>query len=106
MFATIGLATLSLMTMTREVVESNHVQTFTNGQVFYFALAFFWSNIGYDVVRELIPFTFERIHMDHSKALITGLYLLYYNLSMYWFVDQIKNNAEINEFSLHGARTM
>merc|ERR1712091_689621 len=23
------------MTMTREVVESNHVQTFTNGQVFY-----------------------------------------------------------------------
>ena len=106
MFATIGLATLSLMTMTREVVESNHVQTFTNGQVFYFALAFFWSNIGYDVVRELIPFTFERIHMDHSKALITGLYLLYYNLSMYSFVDQIKNNAEINEFSLHGARTM
>ena len=106
MFATIGLATLSLMTMTREVVESNHVQTFTNGQVFYFALAFFWSNIGYDVVRELIPFTFERIHMDHSKALITGLYLLYYNLSMYWFVDQIKNNGEINEFSLHGARTM
>ena len=106
MFATIGLATLSLMTMTREVVESNHVQTFTNGQVFYFALAFFWSNIGYDVVRELIPFTFERIHMDHSKALITGLYLLYYNLSMYWFVDQIKNNGDINEFSLHGARTM
>tara|TARA_B100001758_G_scaffold127805_2_gene109882 strand:+ start:9521 stop:11734 length:2214 start_codon:yes stop_codon:yes gene_type:complete len=106
MFATIGLATLSLMTMTREVVESNHVQTFTNGQVFYFALAFFWSNIGYDVVRELIPFTFERIHMDHSKALITGLYLLYYNLSMYWFVDQIKDNAEINQFSLHGARTM
>tara|TARA_B100001758_G_scaffold241882_1_gene249319 strand:- start:10877 stop:13027 length:2151 start_codon:yes stop_codon:yes gene_type:complete len=106
MFVTIGLATLSFMTMTREVVESNHVQTFTNGQLFYFALAFFWSNIGYDVVRELIPFTFEKIHMDHSKILITGLYLVYYNLTMYYFVDQIKNNGEINEFTLHGARTM
>jgi len=106
MFVTIGLATLSLMTMTREVVESNHVQTFNNGQLFYFALAFFWSNIGYDVVRELIPFTFEKIHMDHSKILITGLYLVYYNFNMWSFVDQVKNSGEINEFSLHGARTM
>lgn len=105
MFFTIGLTTLSFMTMTRETVESNHVQTFTNGQVFYFALAFFWSNISYDVVRELIPFTFERVHMDHSKVVITLLYLLYYNVNMNLFADQMKSNRHINHFSLHSAHS-
>jgi len=105
MFFTIGLTTLSFMTMTRETVESNHVQTFTNGQVFYFALAFFWSNISYDVVRELIPFTFERVHMDHSKVVITLLYLLYYNVNMNLFADQMKSNNRINHFSLHSAHS-
>ena len=67
------------------------IQTFLNGQLFYFTFAYFWSNVGYDILRELIPFTFEQIHVDASKIIITSIYLFFYCFNVNWM-----NNFTIN----------
>lgn len=101
-FASVLLASVAYLTMTREVVESNVVQAFMNGQLFYFILAFFWSNVGYDIVRELVPFTFEHEgSLNYAKMSITLGYLIYYNINLYWLQDAVYDSGEFSEYALH-----
>ena len=103
-FFTVLLTTVAFLTMTRETTESNLVQSYMNGQLFYFALAFFWSNIGYDMLRELVPFTFEKMHMDMSKLVITLIYLLYFNVNLY-FLNAAAADSE-GTVTLHSGHIM
>lgn len=104
-FITMLLGSLSYLTMTREVIESSVVQAFMNGQLFYFILAFFWSNVGYDIVREMVPFQFEKMHMDSSKLFVTLGYLSYFNINMFWLHSAAWHSGEFN-FALHEGYSM
>ncbi len=104
-FMTVLLASVSFLTMTREVIEANVVQSFMNGQLFYFILAFFWSNVGYDIARELVPFQFEKVHMDFSKLVVTLIYLTYFNFNLFWLHNAAAHSSEFN-YSLHNMYEM
>ena len=105
-FITVLATSFTYLSMTREAIEGNNVQSFMNGQLVYFILAFFWSNVGYDILRELIPFTLETVNMDVSKITITLIYLTYYNLNNYFFWRQISNSGDIDEYALHAAHSL
>lgn len=100
-FITMLLSSIAYLSMTREIVQTSAVQSFTNGQLFYYILAFFWSNIGYDMLRELVPFTFEKMHMDASKIFTCMIYLAYFNWNM-WMIDNADNHvADHRSHALH-----
>lgn len=101
MFITVLLSSIAYLSMTREIVQTSAIQSFTNGQLFYYVLAFFWSNIGYDMLRELVPFTFEKVHMDVSKIFTCMIYLAYFNWNM-WMIDNADNHvADHRSHALH-----
>ena len=100
-FFTVFFTSIAYLTMTRESSDAVLTQSFLNGQLFYFTFAFFWSNVGYDILRELIPFTFEKVHIDTGKLIITSIYLIFYNSNVNWLYKFTIKHAKFSNTHEH-----
>merc|ERR1711966_209366 len=100
-FFTVFFTSIAYLTMTRESGDAVLTQSFLNGQLFYFTFAFFWSNVGYDILRELIPFTFEKVHIDTGKLVITSIYLIFYNSNVNWLYKFTIKHAQFSHTHEH-----
>merc|ERR1719253_1544200 len=78
-FLLVTLGTALFLTMTNELVKTTTMGNIFSSQVLVFALVLYLSNVGYDVVRELLPVEFQKYETDHTRFWIITLYLIYYN---------------------------
>lgn len=91
-FLVVFLLTVTLLTFTRADADHNEFSGFLNSHVFWFVIALFWANVGYDVLRELLPFQFESTPPNQHKVIITATYVLYLCWSMSQLMQQIAHN--------------
>ena len=93
--------TFSLLTFTRESSDHTQFTSFLNSHVFWFVLALFWANVGYDVLRELLPFQFERTPANQHKVIITASYLLFLTWSLSSLMYQISHKKNQRHLFAH-----
>lgn len=93
--------TFSLLTFTRETSDHTQFTSFLNSHVFWFVLALFWANVGYDVLRELLPFQFERTPANQHKVIITASYLLFLTWSLSSLMYQISHKEHQRHLFAH-----
>ena len=75
-FLMVTLASIFTLTLTKELVKSN---MHNSNQLLFFVFAFYFANVGYDLVRELLPMQFEKHDTDSSRFYIISLYIIFYN---------------------------
>ena len=93
--------TFSLLTFTRESSDHTQFTSLLNSHVFWFVLALFWANVGYDVLRELLPFQFERTPANQHKVIITASYLLFLTWSLSSLMYQISHKKNQRHLFAH-----
>ena len=86
-FLLVTLGTALFLTMTNELVKTTTMGNIFSSQVLVFALVLYLSNVGYDVVRELLPVEFQKYETDHTRFWIITLYLIYYNYNQYSYSE-------------------
>ena len=74
-FLLVTLGTVLFLTMTNELVKTTSLGNFFSSQVLVFAFVLYVTNVGYDVVRELLPVEFERYHTDSTRFWVVSLYI-------------------------------
>ena len=82
-FLLVTLGTVLFLTMTNELVKTTSVGNVFSSQVLVFALVLYLTNVGYDVVRELLPVEFQQYETDHTRFWILTLYLIFYNYNQH-----------------------
>lgn len=84
-FLLVTLGTVLFLTMTNELVKTTSLGNFFSSQVLVFALVLYVTNVGYDVVRELLPVEFEKYHTDSTRFWVISLYIIFYSWNQYQF---------------------
>tara|TARA_Y100000389_G_scaffold192889_2_gene221011 strand:+ start:52492 stop:54315 length:1824 start_codon:yes stop_codon:yes gene_type:complete len=84
-FLLVTLGTVLFLTMTNELVKTTSLGNFFSSQVMVFAFVLYVTNVGYDVVRELLPVEFERYHTDSTRFWVVSLYIIFYSWNQYQF---------------------
>lgn len=93
-FLVVSLLTATLLTSTRASTDHTQFSTFFNSHVFWFVVALYWSNVGYDVLRELLPFQFESTPVNQHKVIVTAVYVLYLCWSLSGFMQQLSGTEK------------
>tara|TARA_B100001094_G_scaffold330950_2_gene397627 strand:- start:2275 stop:4074 length:1800 start_codon:yes stop_codon:yes gene_type:complete len=84
-FLLVTLGTVLFLTMTNELVKTTSLGNFFNSQVLVFAFVLYVTNVGYDVVRELLPVEFEKHQTDSTRFWVISLYIIFYSWNQYKF---------------------
>ena len=100
-FLTMVLLTVVVLTFTRAAVDVNEFTGFLNSHLFWFVFALFWANVGYDVLRELLPFQFETTPSNQHKVIITATYVLYLCWSLAGLMQQIAHTKHSRHLYAH-----
>ena len=79
--------------MTNELVKTTSVGNVFSSQVLVFALVLYLTNVGYDVVRELLPVEFQQYETDHTRFWILTLYLIFYNINQHSYSEHFLGSA-------------
>ena len=86
-FLLVTLGTVVFITMTKELVHSTSISSMFNNQMLVFALVLYLSNVGYDVVRELLPVEFQKYSTDSTRFMVLTVYIAYYHANQYYHAD-------------------
>ena len=92
-FLLVTLGTVLFLTMTNELVKTTSVGNVFSSQVLVFALVLYLTNVGYDVVRELLPVEFQQYETDHTRFWILTLYLIFYNYNQHSYSEHFLGSA-------------
>ena len=92
-FLLVTLGTVLFLTMTNELVKTTSVGNVFSSQVLVFALVLYLTNVGYDVVRELLPVEFQQYETDHTRFWILTLYLIFYNINQHSYSEHFLGSA-------------
>jgi hypothetical protein len=92
-FLLVTLGTVLFLTMTNELVKTTAVGNVFSSQVLVFALVLYLTNVGYDVVRELLPVEFQQYETDHTRFWILTLYLIFYNYNQHSYTEHFLGSA-------------
>ena len=92
-FLLVTLGTVLFLTMTNELVKTTTVGNVFSSQVLVFALVLYLTNVGYDVVRELLPVEFQQYETDHTRFWIITLYLIFYNYNQHSYSEHFLGSA-------------
>jgi len=92
-FLLVTLGTVVFLTMTKELVHSTSISSMFNNQMLVFAFVLYVSNVGYDVVRELLPVEFQKYSTDSTRFMVLTLYIAYYHANQYYHADVAWNGG-------------
>ena len=96
LFGAILGATVLFLTSARDSVVANTMENMMNGQLLYFVMAYFWSNVGFDVLAELIPYMHEKMSTDAVRQLVMVAYICFYNVYVIYYADHMQLNGNNN----------
>lgn len=96
LFGAILGGTVLFLTSARDSVVANTMVNMMNGQLLYFVMAYFWSNVGFDVLAELIPYMHEKMSTDAVRQLVMVAYICFYNVYVIYYADHMQLNGNNN----------
>ena len=96
LFGAILGGTVLFLTSARDSVVANTMVNMMNGQLLYFVMAYFWSNVGFDVLAELIPYMHEQMSTDAVRQLVMVAYICFYNVYVIYYADHMQLNGDNN----------
>ena len=96
LFGAILGGTVLFLTSARDSVVANTMVNMMNGQLLYFVMAYFWSNVGFDVLAELIPYMHEKYSTDAVRQLVMVAYICFYNVYVIYYADHMQLNGDNN----------
>ena len=96
LFGAILAGTVLFLTSARDSVVANTMVNMMNGQLLYFVMAYFWSNVGFDVLAELIPYMHEKMSTDAVRQLVMVAYICFYNVYVIYYADHMQLNGNNN----------
>ena len=96
LFGAILGGTVLFLTSARDSVVANTMVNMMNGQLLYFVMAYFWSNVGFDVLAELIPYMHEKMSTDAVRQLVMVAYICFYNVYVIYYADHMQLNGSNN----------
>ena len=100
-FLVIFALTFAVMSFTRASTDNNQFSGFLNSHIFWFVIALFWANVGYDILRELLPFQFETTPPNQHKVIITSSYLVFLCWSLSSLMYQVAHNKNTHHLYAH-----
>ena len=80
-FITIVSLSIAFFTIARDTSHVYVVKNILDGQLLLFVFAFLFANIGFDMMYELMPFAFEKVHSDTLRLYFIVGYLLLFNFN-------------------------
>ena len=81
LFISVVSLSIAFFTIARDTSHVYVVKNILDGQLLLFVFAFLFSNIGFDMMYELMPFTFEKVHSDTMRLYFIVGYLLIFNFN-------------------------
>ena len=96
LFGAILGGTVLFLTSARDSVVANTMVNMMNGQLLFFVMAYFWSNVGFDVLAELIPYMHEKMSTDAVRQLVMVAYICFYNVYVIYYADHMQLNGNNN----------
>jgi len=80
-FVTVVSLSIAFFTIARDTSHVYVVKNILDGQLLLFVFAFLFANIGFDMMYELMPFAFEKVHSDTLRLYFIVGYLLLFNFN-------------------------
>ena len=81
LFITVVSLSIAFFTIARDTSHVYVVKNILDGQLLLFVFAFLFANIGFDMMYELMPFAFEKVHSDTLRLYFIVAYLLLFNFN-------------------------
>jgi len=85
-FVLVVALSISFFTIAHDTSQIYVINNLLDGQLILFVLAFIFSNVGFDMMFELMPFTFEKIHSDTMRLYFIVAYLTIFNLNQIMYI--------------------
>ena len=86
-FLLVTLGTFLFLSMTNELVKTTSIGNVFNSQVLVFALVLYLANVGYDVVREMLPAEFQTYETDETRFWVIVLYVIYFSINQAYYTE-------------------
>lgn len=80
-FAWVVFGTLALVFSAKETPLVLGLHGMLDGQFLYFAFAFLFCNVGFDLMYEILPFMFESTSSENMRVTLLLLYVIFVNLN-------------------------
>jgi len=94
-FSLVLFLAISFFTIAKATTFNYVVMNLLDGQLLYFSVAFLFSNIGFDMVYELMPFMFEKMSGDVMRFYFVVGYLIFFNANQFMYVSNLRFSASI-----------
>lgn len=101
LFVIILVSTILFLTSARDSVTANTMVNTMNGQLFFFAMAYFWSNVGFDVLAELIPYMHQKFSTDVLRQIFLVGYIAYFNLYIIYHANRLGASSAFGDSAHH-----
>ena len=101
LFVIILVSTILFLTSARDSVTANTMVNTMNGQLFFFAMAYFWSNVGFDVLAELIPYMHQKFSTDVLRQIFLVGYIAYFNLYIIYHANRLGASGAFGDSAHH-----
>tara|TARA_B100001094_G_scaffold279023_1_gene288946 strand:- start:103 stop:699 length:597 start_codon:yes stop_codon:yes gene_type:complete len=93
-FLLVTLGTFLFLSMTNELVKTTSIGNVFNSQVLVFALVLYLANVGYDVVREMLPAEFQTYETDETRFWVIVLYVIYFSINQAYYTENFLGHGE------------
>lgn len=101
LFVIILVSTILFLTSARDSVTANTMVNTMNGQLFFFAMAYFWSNVGFDILAELIPYMHQKYSTDVLRQIFLVGYIAYFNLYIIYHANRLGASSAFGDSAHH-----
>ena len=101
LFVIILVSTILFLTSARDSVTANTMVNTMNGQLFFFAMAYFWSNVGFDILAELIPYMHQKFSTDVLRQIFLVGYIAYFNLYIIYHSNRLGASSAFGDSAHH-----
>merc|ERR1719263_1363881 len=101
LFVIILVSTILFLTSARDSVTANTMVNTMNGQLFFFAMAYFWSNVGFDILAELIPYMHQKFSTDVLRQIFLVGYIAYFNLYIIYHSNRLGASGAFGDSAHH-----
>lgn len=101
LFVIILVSTILFLTSARDSVTANTMVNTMNGQLFFFAMAYFWSNVGFDILAELIPYMHQKFSTDVLRQIFLVGYIAYFNLYIIYHANRLGASSAFGDSAHH-----
>ena len=101
LFVIILVSTILFLTSARDSVTANTMVNTMNGQLFFFAMAYFWSNVGFDILAELIPYMHQKFSTDVLRQIFLVGYIAYFNLYIIYHANRLGASGAFGDSAHH-----